>query len=44
MSDTPPKGPSMDQRLAALRESVELLTHDIHEMQAAMAKRDGMRR
>jgi hypothetical protein len=36
--------PTLDERLTALRESVELLTHDIHEMQATMARLDSRER
>ena len=32
--------PDMDERLQALRESVELLTHDVHEMQREMKAAD----
>ena len=32
--------PAIDERLKALAESLELLTHDVHEMQAAMARLD----
>jgi prefoldin subunit 5 len=36
--------PTVDERLEALAQSLELLTHDIHEMQATMVRLDSAER
>ena len=40
MTPDQPNKPTIDERLQALAESLELLTRDIHEMQAAMRQHD----
>ena len=36
--------PTIDERLAALAQSLELLTHDIHEMQESQKRLDARER